>query len=229
MFGSAKPVVLDRYGHQRRKRLPRWLVLLVLGVGLGAAGVLVVQQRYLPPRLSAQASTELRQAYEQADAERARLQQSLTQTSAQLAEAQAAQKSQADELVAQRSQVQRLRDDLASTVEALPPDPRSGSVAVRAARFSTRAGQLAYDVVLTRERGGAKALNGLVQVTVSGESARGADTTVTLKPLALVMETHEVLRGSLALPEGLRPREARLQVLSQAGGTLLGMRVLPVR
>ncbi|HJV70446.1 MAG TPA: hypothetical protein VJ693_14915, partial [Ideonella sp.] len=73
MFGRSKPVVFDPYGRRRsRWRMPRWLVLLLVGIVIGGGGVLFVQQRYLPPRLSAEASAALRSSFEQADAERLR-------------------------------------------------------------------------------------------------------------------------------------------------------------
>jgi hypothetical protein len=37
-----------------------------------------------------------------------------------------------------------------------------------------------------------------------------------------------VVRGSLALPEGFRPRQVSIQLLDREGGKLLGMRVLLV-
>ena len=40
---------------------------MVLGIGVGAAAVLYVQERHLPPRLSAADSTRLRQSFERAD------------------------------------------------------------------------------------------------------------------------------------------------------------------
>ena len=43
-------------------------MLLIGGVALSAAGVVIVQERYLPPRLSADASASLRSGFEHADA-----------------------------------------------------------------------------------------------------------------------------------------------------------------
>ena len=51
--------------------------------------------------------------------------------------------------------MQRLRQDIASLVASLPPDPRKAPVAVRAARFEVQGATLAYDVVLSRERAAA--------------------------------------------------------------------------
>jgi len=42
MFGKNKPVVFERYGRRRsRWRLPRWLLLLLAGIAIGAEGVAI--------------------------------------------------------------------------------------------------------------------------------------------------------------------------------------------
>jgi len=230
MFGQSKPVVLESYGSRRKRgRPPRWLVLLLSGMALGAVAVVVVQERYLPKRLSAAASTELRSAYEKAEAERERLQRELAETSQRLASAQADQKRLTDELAANRTTTESLRDDLSSIVGSLPPDPRGGSVEVRAGRFTTKGNALVYDVVLTRERAGTKPLAGVLQLTVSGQSARGPETSVALKPVTLALGSHEVVRGTQALPDGFKPRETTVQVLDRVAGKPLGMRVMLVK
>jgi len=230
MFGQSKPVVLESYGSRRKRgRPPRWLVLLLSGVVLGAVGVVVVQERYLPPRLSPAESTKLRTAYETADAERLRLQQSLGETSQKLTTALAEKKSLADDLAASRSLTERQREDMNAVVAALPPDPRGGGVEVRAGRFTTKGGMLVYDVVLTRERGGGKPMHGVLQLTVAGTPTRGPETAVALKPVTLSLGSHEVVRGSQALPEGFKPRETTVQVLDRVAGKPLGMRVMLVK
>ena len=80
-----RPVAFDPYGRRRtHRRVPRWLLLRGAGVLAGAAGVLLVQHQVLPPRLSAAESTRLQASYAQADAERTRLQQTLTETQRKL-------------------------------------------------------------------------------------------------------------------------------------------------
>jgi hypothetical protein len=229
MFGRSRPASFNLYAnHRSRWRPPRWLVLLLAGIAAGAAGVVVVQERYLPPRLSADASTKLKGAYEQTEAERLRLKGELDQTSKRLAAALADTKAQADELATSRTAAEQLREDVRSVVAALPPDPRGGSVEVRAAQFAVKGATLAYDVVLTRERGAAKPMTGVMQLVAAGDGARGADTSVTLKPVAVTVGSHLLLRGSLPLPEGFRPRQVTVQVLDRAGGKPLGMRVMLV-
>ena len=230
MFGRSRPIPFNPYGRRRSGfRPPRWLVLLLLGGAAGVAGVIVVQERYLPPRLSADASVKLSAAFDQADADRSRLKGELAETTKRLETTRVERQALTDELATSRATTTQLRDDVASVVAALPPDPRGGGVEVRAGRFTAKAGQLAYDVVLTRERAAGKPMAGVMQLVVAGEGARGADTTASLKPVALSIGSHQVVRGSVALPEGLRPRQATIQVLDRAGGKLLGMRVILVR
>jgi hypothetical protein len=224
-----KPVAFNPYGRRRAAwRPPRWLVLLLGGIAIGAGGVVFIQERYLPVRLSSDASAKLRSAYEQADADRVRLKRELDVATQRLDTALADKKKLGDEVAANSATQEQLRADLASVVAALPPDPRGGGVEVRAGRFSVKGGNLEYDVVLTRERGG-KPLAGVMQLVVSGESAEGTETSVNLKPVPLSIGSHEVVRGSLPLPPGFRPKQTTVQVADRAANRALGMRVLLVK
>ncbi|MET0335220.1 MAG: hypothetical protein ABW190_13185 [Rhizobacter sp.] len=198
-------------------------------MALGAAAVVLVQERYLPPRLSAGESAKLRTAYETAEAERVRLQQSLAEHQQKLATTIAQNKTLSDDLAGSRGRIERLSDDLAATVAALPPDPRGGTVEVRAGKFTVRGGALVYDVVVARERATAKPTTGVLQLQVTGISAKGPETTVALKAIPLSFSQHEVVRGSQPLPDGFKAREATIQVLDRPAGRSLGMRVMLVK
>jgi hypothetical protein len=228
MLGQFKPVAYEPYGRRRRNGVPRWLVLLLFGVILGVAGVVFVQERLLPARLTVDASTRLRAALDRSDAERTRVQGELEEVTKRLEAILTENKSTGTDLGAARANVQRLRDDLSAVIAALPPDPRAGSIAVRAARFATKGNTLSYDVVLTRERAGAQALSALMQLLVTGQNARGAENTISLAPIALAVGSHEVPRGSQQLPEGFKPRQVTVQMLDRVNGKQLGMRVYVV-
>jgi hypothetical protein len=230
VFARSRSSIFDSLGsRRRRRRVPRRLLLGLCSLLAGGGGVLFFQQRVLPPRLSAEASEALRQDFELADAERRRLKADLVQVRQQVQRGDAERRVLDEQLAAAQALARRLRDDLAATVQALPPDPRAGSVEVRAGQFGVRAGALDYLVVLLREGRSSQPLNGSVQFTVSGESARGMPAALTLPPIALSMLGHEVLRGSLPLPEGFKPKQATVQVLDRAAGKPLGTRVLLVR
>lgn len=231
MLGTFKPVAYDPYRRQRKVRVPRWLVLLVAGIAAGAGAVIVVQERYLPPRLSAGESSRLQAAYEQADADRRRLTAELQSATQKRDAALAEQKTLADELAQTRRLADDLRGDLATVIGSLPPDPRGGAVEIRAARFAARGDALAYDVTLSRPRAGAKPLTGVLQFVVAGASAKSggaSEAHITSKPVPVSLGAYDVLRGSVDLPDGFKPRQTTIQVLDKPGGARLGMRVINV-
>ena len=228
MFGRSKPVVLFAHGRAQR-RVPRWLVLLVIGIAAGVAGVLFVQERVMPPRLSADESTKLRASFEKADNERMRLSTDLANATKRLETAVADRKRAVDEAAVSKQTTERQRLDLASLVASLPPDPRGGAIQVRAARFSAEGGNLVYDIVLSRDRSTpGKPLSGVMQLVVVGAGARGVETSVKLKPVAIVVGSFESVRGSLPLPDGFGARQASINLLDRPDGKLLGMRVMQV-
>jgi hypothetical protein len=230
MLGQFKPIAFEPYGKRRARRLlPRWLVLLLTGIVIGAGSVVLVQERYLPPRLSAEASAELRKSLEQAETERLRLKSELGDTAKRLETALADKNGLVNELTASRETIERLREDVASVVASLPSDPRGGAIEVRAARFTVEGSALTYDVVLSRERADGKPFVGVMQLTVAGESGRGAENSITLKPVAVSVGKYESVRGILPLPEGFKPRRTTINVLDRVDGKRLGMRVMHVK
>ncbi|MFG5408851.1 hypothetical protein ABXN37_13105 [Piscinibacter sakaiensis] len=133
------------------------------------------------------------------------------------------------ELAGSRATIAGLREDVASALAALPPDPRGGAVEVRAGRFSVDGGQLVYDVVLSRERGNpGRPFQGVMQFVVAGDGARG-NGSVALKPLPVSIGHYQSLRGSLPLPPDFRPSQATIRVLDRPDGRQQGMRVMLVK
>ena len=229
MLGSSsKPIPFDPYGRRRSRRgIPRWLLLIVLGIALGIAGVVYVQERHLPPRLSADASARLRESFEHADAERQRLQAELGATSERLRSTLDDNKRLTSEASARGDTVKSLRQEIAALVASLPPDPRGTPVAVRAARFEVQGDALAYNVVLSREHASATPFGGVVQLVVSGASGRAEDT-VKAAPIPVSVGLYDSVSGTLPLPKGFKPRQTTVQVLDKVGGRLMGMRVINI-
>lgn len=229
MFGSRKAVVFDPYRGRRRRSVPTWLLLLILGIALGIAAVVTVQQKLLPPRLSTTESQALREAFQKADAERQRLLQERDSLQQQLDKASAEGRERSTALGAAQSEAERARADLAKLLATLPPDPRAARnvVEVRAGRFTARRGSMDYEIVLT-QRKAARPLAGVMQIVVAGASAGGKPTTLTMQPVILSVAGHEIVSGSVRLPDDFTPRQTTVQVLDRPAGRSLGMRVLNV-
>jgi len=224
-----KPVAFDPYGRRKRSawRLPRWFVFFVLGAAAGAGGVIAVQERVLPPRLSASESTALKTQLAQAEQDRDRARRDLAATTQKLDATVAERKSLADELVADRERTKNARADQDFLIASLPPDPRGGAVEVRAARFSRERGELSYEILLTRAKGGSPPLAGVMQFVVTG-LAGGVERHVTLEPIKVSIGAYESLRGSVKLPDALNPKRMTISVFDRPGGKQLGMRVMYV-
>jgi hypothetical protein len=229
MFGRSKPVVFDPYrGRRGRRGLPGWLWSLIAGLAIGAAGVVWAQQRWLPPRLSATESTQLRERFAQADADRSRLQTELAAAARQSEQTRTERDMAQQERDALAARVSAFDADLDFLVDALPPDPRGGPVAVRAARFEVRQGALRFRLALSHERAGGRPLDAQLRVSVTGVSGRGADTRVDLPPTDLSIAPQHVTNGELPLPAGFTPRQAAVRLVDRAGATL-GQRTLLIR
>lgn len=231
LFRRSGPVVFEPHGYRKRRSwgIPRWLVLLLVGIALGAGGLLYVQQEYLPARLSPEESQRLQARVSELDDERAQLQSSLEEATRQLRTSDTEAKRLSTELASVRARTQQLQQDIALFEEVLPPDPRDGAVGVRAARFANENGKLAYHVLLTRETKGSKPFRGVMQLVVAGARASGANATITLDPVAVELASYQHLQGALPLPEGFTARQTTIRVLDGPDGRLQGMRVLNVR
>jgi hypothetical protein len=229
MFRQSKPLFLDRRGRRSSWRPPGWLVLLIFGIAVGAGGLYYLQERYLPPRLTPAASAELRKAYDEADTERTQLKTALADANKKRDTALAERQGLAEDATNSKASVDSLRRDLSSVVSSLPPDPRGGTVEIRAGWLTNKDGNVSYDLVLTRGvAASSSALAATLQFSVAGESD-GAARTIVSKPVNVTIDAQQVLRGTFALPKDFKPGQATIQIAERSSGRSLGMRVLIVK
>src|SRR3954462_15868905 len=125
MFGSRRAIVFDPYRGRRKRRLPAWLLMLLLGIALGITAVITVQQKLLPPRLSVAESQHLRESSERIDADHRRLEQARIALAGQLDKANAEARVRDSALNAAQDAARQARTDLAALLVILPPDPRA--------------------------------------------------------------------------------------------------------
>jgi len=230
ILSPSKPVAFYSSGRRRHRfRPPRWLVLLLAGIGLGVGSVIFVQENYLPPRISAAAGEQLRNALGSSEAARAKQAAELAETAKRLAASQGERKQLADELADSRASAGRLQEDLKAIVSALPPDPRGGVVEIRAGRFVATGTSLNYTLALSHGRATEAALAVAVQYVVSGDTARGTSTVFTVPAQAASVGSSSIQRGTIALPGEMRPRQVAIHILDRNNGKSLGMRVLEVK
>src|SRR5690625_4132857 len=126
MLRSRKPAFKpSAYGYTRRKRrIPRWLVLMLVGVIIGVGGVLFVQESYGPARLTVEESERLHFDLNAATSEVQRLQTELGQVKRELAENKATVEEQASKIEQHDAIVSGLEKDILLFAETAPEDPR---------------------------------------------------------------------------------------------------------
>lgn len=231
MFGRNKPVVFERHSFGRRPsrfRVPSWLIVLLLGVVAGAGGLWFLQEKYLPPRLSAAESNQIREKMETAERDRQKMAGELKQATEKLAAAEADRSKAQTESAAARANSEKLEKQLSQFVLALPPDPRGGPIGIRAASFVPNGQQLEYHVILTRVRKGDDSFRGTVQMIVSG-LRKGRYEHVPLAPVSVALESYQHMTGSLAMPEGMAAKEVTIRVLRGGpGGEQQAIRVYKI-
>lgn len=230
MFGRStrKPFKPYPLGASRpRRRLPGWLVALVVGTVGGAAGLLYVQQEHMAPRLSASESAQIASQAAQMSAALAQTQAQLEQANKELAARQAENEELAQSLAQARAALKPLQEDLALLQEVLPADPRGGPLQIRAGRFYNEGQGLSYHVVLTQEEA-ARAFKGSLQFVVQGRYPNGRTASVPLDPLPLEVAGFQNVHGSVPLPDGLQASQITTRVLNGDGSTS-AMRIINSR
>ncbi|ARP87615.1 DUF6776 family protein [Bordetella genomosp. 9] len=220
MFGRSQRAVFKPSVYQpgkRSRRMPRWLVLLLAGVVIGAGGVLFLQANYGPQRLTVEQSEQLHSELSAANLDRQRLQGQLEEVTQQRDTARATHEKLTADLTQARQQIEALNKDLALFEAAIPPDPRGGPIGVRSAQLARQPGQLDYQVLVMRDKNTTGVpFKGTLQFVVEGRYPNGRSGTVTPDPLPMDLDRYEHMDGTLTLPDGFLARAVTIKVLDSA-------------
>lgn len=215
-FGRSQRQVFKPSVYQpgkRTRRMPRWLVLLLVGIALGAGGVLFLQANYGPQRLTVEQSEQLHTELSAANLERQRLQTQLDEAIGQRDANKSTHEQLTTDLAQARTRIDTLNQELLLFQDAMPPDPRGGDIGVRSAAFKRQPGQLSYQVLIMRENHTGPAFKGNVVLAIEGNYANGRRGTLTPDPLALELQRYNNTQGVLPLPDGFTPRSVTIRVL----------------
>jgi len=229
LFSRNKPVVFrSSSGFHRRRGVPRWLILLLVGVGLGAGGVLFVQASYGPARLSLAESEQLRGALRTTTQDNQRLQEQLAQIqrTQQQAETQAAT-AQA-ELDNVRETIAAQQADILALVARLPPDPRGTSPGISAATFRNLEGKLDYQILIV-QNADAPTFNGKMTLIVEGIYPNGRVVTLDLPAVDVALNRYGFVTGQANLPTTFTARQATIRLTANGQTRTSATRTLLVR
>lgn len=231
MFGSSRRNTFrpTAYGSTRRKRrIPRWLVLMLAGVVIGAGGLLFLQKSYGPTRLTVEQSEQLHYDLNSANLERQRLQSELNQRTHDLKQAQASLEDQTARTGKARGRMETLQEDIERFLSAMPPDPRGTSPGIRAADFRNQDGALHYAVLVMQDKEKAQLFKGEMELVVEGRYRNGRAGHVTLPAVEVALERYTHLSGEAALPENFNPRQVTIRITPEGSKKLAATRTILV-
>jgi hypothetical protein len=231
-LGSNRPTFKPTpYGYTRRSRgIPRWLLLLITGIALGAGGVLFLQRSYGPQRLTVEQSEQLRMDLNTANLENQRLGTESKALRQELTQAQATSKEQGATVEQLRKHAADMEAGVSSLIAAIPPDPRGTSPGIRSADMVVRDDGLHYQVLLIQELPEGQTevpnLRGEVKLVGIGTYPNGNTAYVDLNTQPLDMGRYTVISGQTELPKAYRLRQVTIQITGQDSDKVIATRTV---
>lgn len=234
-FGPKRPTFKPTpYGYARRSRgIPRWLLLLITGIVLGAGGVLFLQRSYGPQRLSIEQSEQLRTDLNTVNLENQRLGAESKKLHETLARLQQDGKDSAHKMALLRKQVADTEAGVANLIQAIPADPRGGTPGIRSADMILDKDGLHYHILLIQDlpdgQTEAPPLRGTVKLVAMGTYPNGNRASLDVSTQPLDMNRYTVVDGLWPEPpKGFRPFQVTVQVLADDSGKVTSTRTVKV-
>ena len=235
MFGSSKRHAFTptAYGATRKKRrIPRWLLLIIAGIVLGAGGLLFLQKSYGPKRLTVEQSEQLHYDLNSANMDKQRLQSELNQQGRDLAQARSRLEALEKELQAGRDELEAVKEHVTLFADAMPPAPRGTSPGINAASFDylDDSDTLQYNILVMQDKDQAgSTFNGVLQLAVTGRYPNGRTGTIELDPVDIAVDRYNHVEGAVVIPNSMVPRQVTIQIMDSTGKRQVATRIINVR
>jgi hypothetical protein len=227
-----KPAPYDT--RRRARRLPSWLILLLLGVLTGGSGMLVLQTSYGPKHLTNADAQKLTEELNSVTLERQRLQTKLDEQTRLLDatrdDSEKLNRALKDELSTTLALVTPLREQLNLFVQTLPYDARFGPIGVSTATFTQDKTnpKLTYLLWLLQDKPDRPEFKGLLELSFEGTHKDGRTETVTLARTPVTFGHYLSVSGQADLPAGFVARRANARLFDLDGKRQITWRVFPV-
>ncbi len=221
------------YGSRRRRRIPRWLILLVSGVVIGSGGLLFLQKSYGPTRLTVEQSEQLQFELNSANIENQRLTAELEQQKRELESTRNNLDETNKKLTAAQERLGSIDNEIQILANAIPADPRGTSPGIRAATFRNHEGNLQYKVLVMQDKkedeDTVDTFKGTAEIIVTGRYSNGAVAHHNLPPFDMSVGHYTQLEGELPLPNHFTAREATIRLKREGEDKVSATRTLIVR
>lgn len=237
LFGRSRRQVFKPSPYDTRRRgrkLPRWFILLVVGILVGSGGTLILQASYGPKRLTLIESQKLTNDLAAVSLERQQLQADVTELQRQLETGRSGAEKTIGELRAEIKQLnermQPLRDEVQLFAKALTAGVKFDPIGIAGASFeqATGSSQMKYQIVLAQENDQQPAYDGRVEVTFEGRYPNGRSGSVKALVEPFKLKHYQHMTGSIEMPNSLQAVTATLRVYQADGSRALSYRTFQV-
>lgn len=224
------------YNTQRHSRgLPRWFILLVLGILMGAGGVLLLQASYGPKRLTVLESEKLMADLTTLNSKHQTAQNDLASLTAQLQSVQQA----SDQVVRQTQQeLETLKQKLVPTEQALEIFKKAlassmsfDPIGIAGDSFIQSKSQpsLTYQVLLIQSPKSTTPFVGQADITFEGTYPNGRAGAIKTPLTSLDVASHQLVSGAMELPAGFVATRGTIRVYKSDSNRALGWRTFSVQ
>lgn len=237
IFGGSRRQVFKPSPYDTRRRskgLPRWFILLALGILFGAGGVLILQASYGPKRLTVLESQKLTDDLAAVSLERQQLQSSLNEIERTLNSEREQFKNEVGKLKQEISslttRLKPLREEVSMFTNAITAGLKFDPIGIAGASFEQTSGDqpLSYHILLVQEDENKPQYAGRIEVTFEGRYPNGRAGAVKALVVPFNLGHYEHLTGSVEMPNGFRASRATLRVYEADGQRALSYRTYSV-
>lgn len=220
---------------RRTRRVPSWLMLLIVGILIGSAGLLLLQHSYGPKLLSIAESQKILTELNGLTQDRQRLQNELEELKLTIESERTdnnnIRRTLESELSSTKDQLAPLKAQLGLLVKTLPFDSRFGPLGISSANFTqTSPGEkLSYTVLLMQDKADRPEFNGSLELSVEGVNVNGRNETINLPLIPIKLGHYTVTTGQGNLPEGFAAKRVSVKVLDSTGKKPIATRLMIVQ
>lgn len=223
---SFKPSVYET-GRRRKRGMPRWMMILLTGVIIGAGGFWFLQTNYGPTRITVEESQQLNQQILTLNQEQYALQARGEELAQNLQQREADNSRLLTQHETDTQTIERLNEEIDLLKRAIPQDPGGTPVGLRHANLVASLGKLDYDLLLMKRDSDAQDFDVIIESYVEGRYRNGNAGRTTPEPFEATVGTMTQLNGELVFAEGQRTLTATsvtFTVKDAATGEVLGRR-----
>jgi len=237
IFGGSRRQVFKPSPYDTRRRskgLPRWFILLTLGILFGAGGVLILQASYGPKRLTVLESQKLTDDLASVSLERQQLQSSLNEIERTLNSEREQFKNEVSKLQQEinslNTRLKPLREEVSMFTNAITAGLKFDPIGIAGASFEQSGADepLSYHILLVQEEENTPQYAGRIEVTFEGRYPNGRAGAVKALVVPFTLGHYEHLTGRVEMPNGFRATRATLRVYEADGQRALSYRTYSV-